>query len=197
MTLVLEDHRRQLQSAAALDEDLPVGVDQDVVDRGILQQRLERAEADHLVDDVVGDLHLLALIQLHPLGLEQLGDQASDLLPERLERQLLDRGEVDLFQQALMQPHLDLGIDAIGGVHLRLSRIDRTVERRLGLDRLLGALAAGSGQPGEARQHSGHLHAASRFSASWVSLPICFSAPLPAWNLPIGTPWFAASENSR
>ncbi len=53
MRLVLEWDVHLLQLAALFDEAVLVAVDQDIVDLGILQQRLQRAEADHLVDDVV------------------------------------------------------------------------------------------------------------------------------------------------
>ena len=42
--------RHALEHAAALDEHVLVGVDQDVADRRVAQQRLERPEAEHLVD---------------------------------------------------------------------------------------------------------------------------------------------------
>ena len=41
--------------AAALDVDVLVGVDEDVVDRRVAQQRLERSEAEDLVEDVAED----------------------------------------------------------------------------------------------------------------------------------------------
>ena len=50
MRLVLEERRHRLEHAAALDEDVLVAVDQDVVDGRVLEQRLERPEPDHLVD---------------------------------------------------------------------------------------------------------------------------------------------------
>ena len=53
--VVLERRRQPLELAAALDVDLLVGVDQDVADRRVAQQRLERPEAEDLVDDVAED----------------------------------------------------------------------------------------------------------------------------------------------
>ena len=50
--VVLERRRHRFELAAALDEHLLVGVDQDVADRLVAQQRLERAEAEHLVEHV-------------------------------------------------------------------------------------------------------------------------------------------------
>ena len=50
--VVLERRRQPFELAVALDVDVLVGVDQDVADRRIAQQRLERSEAEDLVDDV-------------------------------------------------------------------------------------------------------------------------------------------------
>ena len=49
--LVLEDDVGLLKHAAPLHVDRLVGVHQDVVDGGILQQRLQRAQAEDLVQD--------------------------------------------------------------------------------------------------------------------------------------------------
>ena len=91
MPLVLEADRCQLENPATLDKDLRVGVHQDVVDRRILQQRLERAEAGHLVDDIRDDPVLLLLVELHALGAHHFLDQLPDLVAELLDGQLLDR----------------------------------------------------------------------------------------------------------
>jgi len=79
MALILEYDRGQLQPTGPLDEHLPVRVDQYVIDGRVLEQRLERAEPDHLVDHVIGDLRLFPLVELHALGLEQLRDQRAGL----------------------------------------------------------------------------------------------------------------------
>ena len=52
MLVVAEDDVGLLELAFALDVDLVGAVDQDVGDRRILQQQLERAEAEQLVEDV-------------------------------------------------------------------------------------------------------------------------------------------------
>ena len=53
MALVLELHRGRLEHAVLLDEDLLVAVDQDVGDRRVLEQGLERAQAQHLVEQLL------------------------------------------------------------------------------------------------------------------------------------------------
>ena len=57
--VVLEDDAGFLEHAVALDEHLVVAVDEDVRDVAVLEQRLERSEAEQLVEDV--DDQVLAL----------------------------------------------------------------------------------------------------------------------------------------
>ena len=52
MLIVLKRRRHLLELAGALDEYLLVCVDQNVADRLVAEQRLERSEAEDLVDDV-------------------------------------------------------------------------------------------------------------------------------------------------
>src|SRR5690349_17277423 len=118
MTLVLEYDRRQLKPPLALHEDLAVRIDQDIIDGRVLEERLERTKADHLVDDIVGDLRLFALVELDAISLQQPGDDASRLFAKRLRRELLNCREVDLLEQPLVQPDLDVGVDAAGGIQL-------------------------------------------------------------------------------
>jgi hypothetical protein len=58
--LVLEGRVAERELARALDEDLLRAVHQDVVDRVVLKERFERAEARHLVEEVL--VELLALL---------------------------------------------------------------------------------------------------------------------------------------
>ena len=79
--IVLEDDVGFLELAFALDVDLVVAVDQNVRDRRIAQQHLERAEAEQLVEDV-GDQRLAleqAQRRRRALALDHADDQAADL----------------------------------------------------------------------------------------------------------------------
>ena len=51
-------HAGQFEQTLALDVDLLVGVDQNVGDGGILQQRLERPQAKDFVQHFIADLLL-------------------------------------------------------------------------------------------------------------------------------------------
>ena len=77
--LVEEGDRRQLQLAEALDEDLTGAVDQDVVDRVVGQERLNRPDAEHLVEQFGRDLIFLVARDLHALLVTDPADQGLDL----------------------------------------------------------------------------------------------------------------------
>ena len=58
--LVLEADVGFHHAAGALDVDVVEAVDHDVADGGILEQRLQRAEAEDLVEDLLDELLALA-----------------------------------------------------------------------------------------------------------------------------------------
>ena len=66
--LVLEARGDLFEQAEALDEDGLVAVDQDVVDRLVLEQRLERAEAEQLVEHVVRQRRALGAVEHFAAG---------------------------------------------------------------------------------------------------------------------------------
>src|SRR5215212_6939721 len=106
MRLVLEQRRHRLEHAATLDEDVLVAVDQDVGDRRVLEQGLERAETRHLVHDLGDEEVELPGVEGEALGDDPLRDDAVDLAAQLVGRQLLERGEVELLDQAPVQAHL-------------------------------------------------------------------------------------------
>ena len=77
--VVLERGGHLLEHAAALHVHLLVGVHQDVVDRRVAQQRLERPEAEDLVEDVAEDLLALGHRERLVLLGEQLEEQRADV----------------------------------------------------------------------------------------------------------------------
>ena len=72
MLLVLEAHAAGLEHAAALDIDAFVAVDQDVADGRVLEQRLERPEAGHLVEDLGDEVVELLGVERQPLDQDVL-----------------------------------------------------------------------------------------------------------------------------
>ena len=79
MRLVLEAHAARLEHAGALDVDAFVAVDQDVVDGRVLEQRLERAEPGHLVENLGDEVVELLLVERQALDQDVLGDQLLDV----------------------------------------------------------------------------------------------------------------------
>ena len=108
--LVLEADRRRLQHAVALDEDLVVAVDQDVGDGRVLEQRLERAQAEQLVEDVADQLLALGLIERLVLLGQLFVDDVADLRLDLLAGHFVERRQVDKVEQALVQLDLQVGV---------------------------------------------------------------------------------------
>src|SRR3546814_8921358 len=79
-----------MELSAALDEDVAVAVHQDVGDRRVLQQRLDRPEAQQLVEDVIDELRLLLAVQRLVLSDQQLAHHLADLAAELGRRHLVD-----------------------------------------------------------------------------------------------------------
>jgi hypothetical protein len=89
-------------SAAPLDVHLAAGVDQDVGHGRVVQQRLERAEAEHLVLDVEHQVMALLLVQDDALFLDDALDQQRQLVLELLAGQALQALQVDPVEDHLV-----------------------------------------------------------------------------------------------
>ena len=100
MLFVLEPHRARLERAVALDEHLVVAVDQDVGDRGVLEQRLERPEAEQFVEHVADQLLALGMVERMLLLGQLFLDDVADLVLDLLARHGVERGQVDEIEQA-------------------------------------------------------------------------------------------------
>ena len=62
MLFVLEPYRRRFKDAVAFDEHAIMPVDEYIGDGRVLEQRLERSEAEQFVEDVVDELSPFAVI---------------------------------------------------------------------------------------------------------------------------------------
>ncbi len=105
MRLILKAHAGRLQHALALDIDAFVAVDQDVVDGLILEQGFERAQARHLVENFRDEVVELLGIERQPLDQHILRDQLLHVAADFFFRQLFQRRQIGLFDQAAVQPH--------------------------------------------------------------------------------------------
>ena len=106
VVVVLEDDVGQLELARALDVDLARAVDHDLGDGLVAQERLERAEADDLVGDLLEHPDALGAGQGEAFLVDDLAEDLLDLAPD------LDLvGQVELRVQVLDDPVLDPELD--------------------------------------------------------------------------------------
>ena len=103
MRFILERNMHLLQLAMPFDETVLVAVDQNIVDRRILQQRLKRAEADHLVDDVVDQRVEFGAIDRQAFLTRLFQNEIMHLPAHLVARQTFKRDQVDLFDQHPVQ----------------------------------------------------------------------------------------------
>jgi hypothetical protein len=101
--------RRRGEAPVALDEDLLVGIDQNVGDRVVLQERLERPEPEEFVEDFVDQLVALAQVERPVFLDQQLADHLADLPAKLLGRHLVDDRKIEHVEQALVQRDLEVG----------------------------------------------------------------------------------------
>src|SRR5439155_1611620 len=106
VSFVLETNLGLLQLAEALDKAEPMRVDENISDCWIPQQRLDRAVAGHLVDDLLGKYLKLALIERNLLGADVSRHIGSYLLDQLLARQLLQHRQIELVDDSRMQLEL-------------------------------------------------------------------------------------------
>jgi hypothetical protein len=147
MLLVLEAHRQRLENAAALDIDAFMAVDQDIADGRVFQQRLERPEARHLVENFGDEFGQFLGVERQPLDQYVFRNQLRDVAAHFIFRQFFQCREIDFIDQLAVQPHL--GVEQLVGAqgmrgrlrigHQRLGRDfrQRAQQRRFGRPRLL------------------------------------------------------------
>ena len=99
---------------AALDIDLIGAVDQDVVDRVILQQRLDGPQAHHLVINRGTQGIEFPGIQRHALGAGKFGDLAQHLAAQFGLVQLVQLGQIQLVDQLGVQAQTQVKVGVPG-----------------------------------------------------------------------------------
>ena len=127
MRVVAEAHVGQLQLAEPLDVDGVEAVDHDVGDGGVGQQRLERPEAGHLVEQLLHHLLALDAVERQVAGGEQLVQDRAQLVAQLVARQPLDRLQIQLLDQLLVQLVFELVVSVGSG--------ERSAARRCGRPR--------------------------------------------------------------
>src|SRR3954454_24327987 len=96
MLLVLEVDLGLLELSKALDEAFLVGVDQNVGDGRVFQQRLDWPKAGHFIDDLIPEGLQLTLIKRNVFAPNIVSDIVADDADELLARHLLQIREVEL-----------------------------------------------------------------------------------------------------
>ena len=76
---VLEGRRQPLELSLPLDVDVLVRIDENVADRRVAEQRLERSKPEHFVDDVGEEGFAIAHAERSALFGNQLEQQRADL----------------------------------------------------------------------------------------------------------------------
>src|SRR5215207_3672396 len=99
MLIVTEGNVGQFKQAAALDVNLLRAVDQDVGDGWIGEQRLERPQAKHLVENFVANLLFLNGAKQCRLSVDERNERLPDFSANSLVVDGRQRFEVDLVQQ--------------------------------------------------------------------------------------------------
>ena len=131
MRFVLEEDRYGLEHAVTLDVDVVVRIDQDVADRRIRKQGLDRTEPGHFRDQFVDEGLQLAGIERHALLADVLRDHLGNCPPQFVVGDVFDGREVDLVDELSMQAHFrieDAPRDA-ERVGLLRDRLGRVIER--------------------------------------------------------------------
>ena len=153
--------------AFALDVDLIVAVDEDVGDRRVAQERLERPETEQLVDDVGDQRFALEQAERRRLRLllEHADDQAADFGLRVLAPHARQPLEVQPVQQVLVNLGLDFLVFGVTRVHgscraFAGDHCRRSVRRHL----LFVPASAAAGQPAE--------QAAAAFRLLWFGIDL-------------------------
>src|SRR5262249_38210038 len=109
-----------LHLAAPLNVDLVRPVDEDIADSWVLQQHLQRAETEGLVEDLVDQPLPLHAVEQRVLGVAQAFDDEADLAAEGVPLQVADARQVELIDQFAVDQPLEF-FKTLGALALQAS----------------------------------------------------------------------------
>ena len=89
----------QLKLAAAFDIDLIVAVDQNIGNRLIREQWLKRTEADHFIDDIIGEIFDLGSAHGKALIGDRFGHENTNLRAQLVRRHLVEIRQIQFVDQ--------------------------------------------------------------------------------------------------
>src|SRR6185437_5481281 len=104
--LVLEAHRQRLEYAGPFDIDAFMPVDQDIVDRRIIEERLERTQTGHLVENFRDEIAEFLGIERKALDQHILRNKLLDVPANFFFGYFIQRREIDFLDQTAVQAHL-------------------------------------------------------------------------------------------
>ena len=116
---------RLLHLAAAFDVDLVRPVDEDVADGRVLEQHLQRAEAERLVEHLVDEALALHAVEQRVFGVAQPLDDEADLAAQRVAFQVADPRQVELIDQLAVDEPFQF-LEALGALAGRRRPAGRT-----------------------------------------------------------------------
>ena len=108
MCVIAETDVGQLEQPSPLDVHLLVGVHQNVGYRRVLQQRLQRPQSEHFVQDFVADLLFLERAEQRRLSINQLNHGLAHFAAHTLIVDCGQRLEVDLVHQLPVEREFQL-----------------------------------------------------------------------------------------
>ena len=108
MLIVLELDLGGVQLAALFDVNLAVSVDQDIGDFIVPQKRLERSQSEQLVLDLFYEMKFVGIGEQPPLVVENRGDRLGDLLRRQHRLEAFKAGNVEHFEQAVVNREFEL-----------------------------------------------------------------------------------------
>ena len=98
MLFILESHRCHFEFALTLDVNPGVGVDQDIGNRSVLEERLNGSKPQGFVDDIGNELVPFLQVKWDLLFGQQFMHHFPDLELELIRLKFVDRGEIYIFQ---------------------------------------------------------------------------------------------------
>src|SRR5262249_37346029 len=139
-----------LHLAAALGEDHVRPVDEDVADGRVLEQDLQWAEAERLVEHLVDEALALHAVEQRVLGVAQARDDQADLAAEGVALEVADARQVEAIDELAVDEPLEL-LEALGA--LAVAPGQRVAQAALARDGAAAALTD-AGDIGQAVQAS-------------------------------------------
>ena len=108
MLFILEGDVAEFELARAFDKDLVRAIDENIVDRVILEQGFKRTEALDLVIEFLGELRTVLAVEDDAFFFENLAGNRADFGPQVGFGGRIERGQIEVIEHCAVQFDLDL-----------------------------------------------------------------------------------------